>query len=94
MRIKNEKGATGIDIASGIMIFVIASAAIVNLYYQIYVTTVQTRVHEVAIGCITQVFESIDLIDYDEVTETKIEELIDEAKMNEYFNKEKNNSCI
>ena len=94
MKIKNERGITGIDVASGIIIFVIASAAIVNLYYQIYVTTVQTRVHEVAVGCITQVFENIDLINYEEITETKVGELIDEANMNEYFKKEKNNSYV
>ena len=94
MRIKSEKGLTGIDVASGILIFVIASAVIVNLYYQIYVITVQTRVHEVAIGCITEVFERIDFIDYDEVTEEEIGKIIDESNMNKYFNKEKNNSFV
>ena len=94
MKIKKEQGVTGIDISLGIMIFVISSAIIINLYYQIYIITIQSRIEEVAIGCITEVFEKVDLINYEDVTETRIEELIDESHMNEYFNRQKNNSYV
>lgn len=94
MKKYHEKGATGIDIVGGMVIFAFASVLVVNLYYQIYVTTVSTKVHQVAIGCVTEVFEKIDLEDYDNITEAKIEEFINNAKMNEYFNEEKNSSHV
>ena len=94
MKNKNELGATGIDIVSGIIIFIISTAVVISLYYQIYITTTQTKIHQVAIGCITEIFEEIDLINYDEVTETKVKDMIDEKKLSEYFNKEKNDSSV
>ncbi len=94
MKKYHEKGATGIDIVGGLVIFAFSSIFVVNLYYQIYVTTVSTKVHEVATGCITEVFEKIDLEDYDNITEERIRTFIEEAKMNEYFNREKNNSYV
>lgn len=85
MKVKNERGVTGIDIATGLLIFVIASAVVVNLYFQIYVTTIQTKVHEVAVSCITDIFEKIDLEDYDDITEARIAALIEESGLNKYF---------
>ena len=49
MKIKEEKGVTGIDIVSGLIIFIFASAIIINLYYFIYVRTIEVKVHEVAV---------------------------------------------
>lgn len=67
MKIREEKGITGIDVATGIVIFIIASTVILELYYQIYVHTVSIKIHETAIGYITEIFESIDLAQYDDV---------------------------
>ncbi len=94
MKKSNEKGATGIDIVGGLIIFVLASALVVNIYYQIFVTTVSTKVHQVATGCITEIFEKIDLENYENITEDRIEQMIEEAKMTEYFNEEKNSSHV
>lgn len=94
MKKSNEKGATGIDIVGGLIIFILASGLVVNIYYQIFVTTVSTKVHQVATGCITEIFEKIDLENYENITEDRIKEMIDESKMDEYFNEEKNSSHV
>ena len=49
MKVKEEKGVTGVDIVSGLIIFIFASAIIINLYYFIYVRTIEVKVHEVAV---------------------------------------------
>ena len=94
MKIKSEAGATGMDIVSGIMIFMLSAAVVVSMYYQIYVITTQIKVHQYAIGCITDIFEKIDLESYDSITEDKIKELIDKSGLNTYFNEEKNDSRV
>ncbi len=94
IKLKSEKGVTGIDIASGLIIFVISSVVVVNLYYQIYITAISTKVHEVIVGCVTEIFEKIDLESYENVTETKLKEFIEESKLEEYFNEEKNGSSV
>lgn len=94
MKIKNERGITGIDIVGGLIIFMFASSAILVMYYNLYVNVTSIKIHETAIGIITDIFEKIDLENYDEITETKIAELISDSGANEYFSKEKNNSNI
>lgn len=49
MKVKKEKGIIGTDIVSGIIIFIISSALVVNFYYQIYVTSAEIKIHQVAI---------------------------------------------
>lgn len=94
MRIKSERGATGIDVAGGLIIFVAASAIIVTLYYQIYMNVAIAKIHEVAIGCVTEIFEQIDLENYDDITDTKVQSLIEQSKINQYFDKSRNHSTI
>ena len=91
---RSERGATGIDVAGGIIIFIISSVAIVSFYYQIYVTTVMTKVHEVAIGYIVDIFEKIDLESYSSITDAKVKQLIEDSGMNADFNEEKNKSHV
>lgn len=77
MKIKQEKGVVGIDISTGIIIFVIASTTILALYYQIFIHMGFIKVHEAAVACITEAFEDIDLKNYDEVsTNSQIDEII------------------
>ena len=61
IKTKSEKGVTGIDIATGLVIFVLTSVVVINLYYQIYINTISTKVHAVLVSCVTEVFERIDL---------------------------------
>lgn len=94
MKKNREKGAAGMDIGVGMFIFVITSTVVVSLYYQVYVTAVTIKIHEVAIACITEVFEKVDLEPYENVNDTKVKEWIKEAKMDEYFNETKNKSKV
>lgn len=82
------------DVVSGLVIFMISTAVVISLYYQIYITTTQTKIHQVAIGCITEIFEEIDLVNYSEITTEKVKEMIDKSKLSEYFNEEKNDSHV
>ena len=94
IKLKSEKGVTGIDIATGLIIFVISSVVVVNMYYYIYINTVATKVHEILVGCITEVFEKVYLENYSNVTEANLKTWITESKLEEYFNAEKNGSKV
>ena len=94
MKIKSEAGATGMDMAAGIMIFILSAAVVASMYYQIYVTTIQIKVHQYALGCITDIFEKIDLESYENVSEDKVKELIKQSGLETYFNDEKNDSRV
>lgn len=45
-------------------------------------------------GCITEIFEKIDLENYDNITEERISNMITESGLNDYFNEEKNKSHV
>ena len=94
MKNKKESGMTSMDIISGIIIFMISTTVVLSLYYQIYITTAEIKIHQAAIGYITEIFEKIDLESYENVTKEKVESMIKETKMDEYFSKEKNDSTI
>ena len=94
IKLKSEKGVTGIDLASGLIIFVISSVIVINLYYQIYINSISTKIHEVIVGCVTEIFEKVDLEDYDKVTDDNLKKWITESKLDEYFNYEKNGSFV
>ncbi len=94
MKKKREKGITGIDVVVALMIFMFASSVILVMYYNLYVNTVTIKIHEVAVGIITDIFEKIDLDNYDNITETRIAELIESSGANDYFSEEKNHSNV
>ncbi len=82
MDIKKEKGITGIDIASGIVIFVLFTAVILAIYYRIYVYLVDIKVHEVAIAGVTEVFEAIDEAKYENVNYDNVLALAKKSNLN------------
>ncbi len=94
MKNRNEAGITGMDMVSGLVIFMLSAAVVASMYYQIYVTTVNIKIHQYALGCITDIFEKIDLANYDEIDNEKLKSLVDESNINDYFTEEKNNSSI
>ena len=93
MKIKSEAGATGMDMVAGIIIFILSAAVVASMYYQIYVTTTQIKVHQYALGCITDIFEKIDLESYDKITDEEVKKLISESGLNTYF-KDENDSRV
>ena len=94
MKNKKERGASLIDVVSGIIIFTISTGVVISMYYQIYLTMAKTKIHQVAISCMTEVFEKIDLENYDSITEERVNKLIEESGLNNYFNESKNESTV
>ena len=45
-KIKKEKGATGLDVATGVVIFMLFSTFILTLYVQIYKQTSIIKIHD------------------------------------------------
>ena len=70
-KIKSEKGATNIDIVTGLIIFMIASYVMLSLYAYIYISIYDMQMHEVMVGYFTEIFEEIDRHDYDESIDAK-----------------------
>lgn len=93
MKIKSEKGVTGIDVATGLIIFAISSVLVLNLYYQIYIITVSTKIHQVLVACITELCEKIDLETYEDITDVNVKKWANEI-IGTYFNEEKNGSTV
>ena len=63
-KIKKEKGATGLDVATGVVIFMLFSTFILTLYVQIYKQTSIIKIHEDAMGYIISICEDIDMRNY------------------------------
>lgn len=72
MKIKNEKGVTGIDIAGGIVVFAFASTIILSMYFNLYMNAVSIKIHQAVVAYITEIFERIDLENYDNITEESV----------------------
>lgn len=65
--VKKERGATGLDVATGTMIFILFTTVILTLYIQIYKHSAIIKIHENAMGYIIQICEDIDMKNYGEI---------------------------
>lgn len=73
---KNEKGVLEIDFATGMILFMISSAAIVTMYANIYTLMVKLKVNQVMIGYITEICEEIDAENYTDLTQDRVNKII------------------
>lgn len=73
---KNEKGVLEIDFATGMILFMISSAAIITMYANIYTLMVKLKVNQVMIGYITEVCEEIDAENYTDLTQDRVNKII------------------
>lgn len=73
---KNEKGILQVDFITASIIFSIGAAFILGFYYNIFVLMTRLKVREGLIGYITEVCEEIDLEDYDDLDEERINTII------------------
>ena len=67
IKIKKENGATGLDVATGALIFILFTTVILTLYVQIYKQSAIIKIHENAMGYIIQICEDIDMREYGEI---------------------------
>ncbi len=65
MKVKNEKGMAGIDLVTGLVIFIIGSTVAIIIYIQIYKYVCEIKIHEIIIAYVTEICEEIDLQEYD-----------------------------
>lgn len=64
---RKERGELEVDFATGLILFMIGSVAIITMYVNIYTMVVRLKANEVAIGYITEICEEIDAESYDQV---------------------------
>lgn len=76
--IKDQKGMTGVDITISILIIAIFTSIVMTLVYNVYVTSVTQKRATVASNYLVDIFEYIDQINYDEVTNENIIDKINE----------------
>lgn len=67
MRAKSEKGIAGIDYVTATVIFVIGSIAVMGLYLSNYKNMAKIKIDEMIIGRITEICETIDILNYENV---------------------------
>lgn len=64
--LRKEKGVTGIDIATGAIVFILFTSTIFAIYLQIYKQSALVKIHEDAMGYIISICEDIDLKKYED----------------------------
>lgn len=81
-KIKQNKGFTAQDVVISIIIIVIFVSLITTLFYNFYISTSAKNRNAIALNCIIDVIEEAKMLNYDELNQTKIEELLGTLKSN------------
>ena len=84
MNLKNEKGAIGTDAFISILVITLFVGLIATLTYNIYIATMETKRTSQATAYIVEIFEHIDKLYYNDVTESNLVDYIN----NKYNNAE------
>lgn len=82
IKIKQNKGFTTQDIVISIIIIVIFVSIITTLFYNFYLSTSAKNRNAIALNCIIDLIEEAKMLKYDELDQTKIEELLGILKSN------------
>ena len=64
-KLRSEKAATGLDITTGALVFVLFTTLIFTLYLQIFKQSSIVKIHQDALGYIIQICENIDMESYE-----------------------------
>ena len=67
INLKKENGATGLDIATGALVFILFTTVILTLYVQIYKQSALIKIHQDAMTYVIKICEDIDLKEYGEI---------------------------
>lgn len=81
-KIRQNKGFTSQDVVISIIIIVIFVSIITTLFYNFYISTSAKNRNAIALNCIIDVIEQAKMLNYDELDQTKIEELLGTLKSN------------
>ena len=81
MNLRSEKGLSGVDMTVGIIIFMIGSVVIFNMYASIFSLSSKLKVNESIVGYITEICEQIDYENYEDVDEARVRQIIEGANI-------------
>lgn len=81
-KIKQNKGFTSQDVVISIIIIVIFVSIITTLFYNFYISTSAKNRNAIALNCIIDVIEQAKMLNYDELDQTKIGELLETLTSN------------
>lgn len=81
-KIIRNKGFTMADVVISIVIIIIFVGIITTLFYNFYLSTSAKNRNAIALNCIIDVIEQAKMLNYDELEQTKIEELLGTLKSN------------
>lgn len=81
MKINQNKGFTSQDVVISIIIIVIFVSIITTLFYNFYISTSAKNRNAIALNCIIDVIEQTKMLNYDELDQPKIEELLNTLKL-------------
>lgn len=81
MKISQNKGFTSQDVVISIIIIVIFVSIITTLFYNFYISTSAKNRNAIALNCIIDVIEQTKMLNYDELDQAKIEELLNTLKL-------------
>lgn len=84
--VKNERGITGVDITISILMIAIFTSIVATLSYNIYVTSVAQKRATVASNYLIDIFESIDKMNYENVTVDNIISKISDIDSRKWVN--------
>lgn len=76
MKIKNVKGFVGVDIVIGILAVFIFSTLIISLMYNNFLENLKIKKDAMAAIYLTEIFESIAIEDYDNISQENILNLV------------------
>lgn len=79
MKEKNEKGVTMPDIVLSLMILIIGVSTIFTIYMRIFQLVTEMQVNNAIIGYVTEICETIDLKDYDNITIENVNTIIEKV---------------
>lgn len=77
-----NKGFTTTDIVISIIIIIIFVSIITTLFYNFYLSTSAKNRNAIALNCIIDVIEEAKMLNYDELDQTKIQDLLGILKSN------------
>ena len=78
---KSEKGATGVDISTSILLFFIFSSLAFTMYWATFKYVYDIQMHQYLVGYVTDICEKIDLYPYD----TPVDQIVAEVNMPNQF---------
>ena len=81
LKFKSERGATGVDISTSILIFIVFSSLAFAMFWATYKYVYDIQMHEHLVGYATEICEKIDLYSYD----TPIEQIVSEVDIPNQF---------